>query len=61
MTNITDSKVLMELFKKDNDAYIKNISKNTNKYVAAVRKKCNTKNYLTSKEALEYGIIDKVI
>jgi len=61
ITTMTDSKKIMELFKKDNDSYIRAISKNVNKNMSVVRKKCLTNNYLESKDALSYGLIDQII
>lgn len=60
-SDLTDAKTLMSIIEK-NDAFLKRaLSECTGKSEKTIEKFISTKKYLSSSEALEHGLIDRVI
>lgn len=60
-SDLTDAKILVELIKKHNSYLIKELSSCIGKKEKVLEKDLQFKKYLTAKEALAYGIVDKVV
>lgn len=61
MTSLTDAKVVMEQSVKDNKSFMKSLAKSTQHKLSELIKDFDRKQFLTAKEALNYGFIDEVI
>ena len=60
-SNLTDAKTLLKELQNDNKKIMQILAKHTKKTAAKISKDFKDIKYLTSKEAQNYGIIDKVI
>ncbi len=57
----TEIKIAAEHILKTKDKLNKILSKNTGKNIETIEKDTERDNYLSAKEALEYGLIDKIL
>lgn len=59
--NAVSSKNYLDFLNDVNAGMLKQFAKNTGQTIEKVQQDCKTDFYLTAKEALDYGIIDKVL
>ena len=57
----TDVQILADNMKKTREKLEKILSENTGKDIKTIHKDCERDKYLSAQEALEYGLIDKII
>lgn len=60
-SNLTNAKLVMERFNKDNKSYMTALAKCVNKPVKKVMDDFERKKFMTAKQALQYGIIDGIV
>lgn len=58
---IKDMQNSLEFGQKCNERYFEILSNTTNKSIEKIRADCDRDNYMTAKDALEYGIIDHLV
>jgi ATP-dependent Clp protease protease subunit len=60
-TDITGSKSYYEFLNKANDGMLKILAKHTGQELEQVKTDCERDSFLSAKEAVEYGLVDKII
>lgn len=60
-SDLTDTKISHEKTIKDNDNFLKALSKNINKPLKDLKKDTERQLFMTSNEAIKYGLADKIM
>lgn len=60
-SNLTDAKIIMDRFKRDNKNYMNALAKATGNSLSKVMNDFERKKFFSAKEALSYGIVDNIL
>lgn len=61
VSDLTDAKIILDAVSKDNENFLKALSKCLNKNYKQLSTDLNRKKFLNSSQAVKYGIVDKIV